>query len=97
MRDPRLHDGRVGLLGVAVMAPLLFLFLGAAVLALTAYRLFALHDTIAEDKRRLARAAWREAARQEQDAHPVSRTDWEPYRRPRPGTVTRVLWREVEP
>ena len=81
-----------------MVPPAIFaLLLGAALLALAVHRLFALHDDAFDRRRRLARAAWREAARQEQDAHPVSRTDWEPYRRPRPGTLTRALWREVAP
>lgn len=71
------------------------LALGAALIVASAYRLAALRDDAREARRRLARAARREAVKQEQDRHPVDRLDWTPYRRDRQRQPSRALWQEV--
>lgn len=60
-----------------------FLALGAAFLVLPAWHAISRLDDRVHERRRLRRAALREAARQEQDTHPVARSSWEPYRRAR--------------
>ena len=73
------------------------LLIGAGILVASAYRLATLHDDARAARRRLARAALREALRQEQEQHPVDRLDWTPYRRVRPTRPSRNLWQEVTP
>ena len=68
------------------------LIVGTTALLLAVHALFARHDDTAEHRRRLARTALREALRQEQDAHPVDRLDWTPYRRARRAAPSRALW-----
>ena len=69
---------------------------GASLIVASAYRLAVLRDDGRASQRRLARAARREAVRQEQDRHPVDRLDWTPYRRARFATPSRALWRPRE-
>ena len=72
------------------------LLVGVGVIAVSAYRLASLRDDGRASQRRLARAARREAVRQEQDRHPVDRLDWTPYRRPRLAAPSRALWHPRE-
>ena len=69
---------------------------GASLIVASAYRLAVLRDDGRASQRRLARAARREAVRQEQDRHPVDRLDWTPYRRPRLASPSRSLWQARE-
>jgi len=72
------------------------LLVGVGVIAVSAYRLASLHDDARASRRRLARAARREAVRQEHDRHPVDRLDWIPYRRSQLAAPSRALWQVRE-